>query len=203
MLLRPLPARLLRAPARAALRAVMRRYPGVGERLADLKGRTLLLDPTDLPVLVLLRFEADGPALDVLEPAEGEPAAADAVVHGPLHTLIDLLEGRVDGDALFFARRLEVEGDMEVVVALRNALDGAAIDLGDALAALFGPLERPARRAARSARALFERMSADVDLLAAAARAGHGARLDAHDAALDRVERAVAARAKPRRAGPP
>lgn len=213
LLLRPLPVALLQAPAGAMLRAVLRRHPGVVERLVGLDGRSLLLDPTDLPVHILLRFEADGPTLRLLGPPEGARATVDAVIHGPLLTLVDLLEGRIDGDALFFSRRLEVEGDMDVVVALRNALDGAAIDLGEALAARFGSLERPAVRAARLARALIERMSADLDLVAAAANAGLGARLDAHDAAIRRVEQAARSGApssvaqsgggRPRRAAPP
>jgi len=41
--------------------------------------------------------------------------------------MIELLEGRADGDALFFSRTLTVEGDMEAVVALRNAIDGSEI----------------------------------------------------------------------------
>ena len=44
------------------------------------------------------------------------------------------------GDAVFFSRALKVEGDMNVVVALRNALDSEDIDLkADVLRAL-GPL---------------------------------------------------------------
>jgi predicted lipid carrier protein YhbT len=203
LLLRRLPAGLMQPPAGMALRAVMRRHPEIAERLAGLEGRSLLLDPTDLPASLLLRFEANGPTLSILGPDRRPPVEANAVVHGPLLTLIDLLEGRIDGDALFFSRRLQVEGEMDVVVALRNALDGAAIDLGEAAAGLFGPLAHPAARLACLARAAVEAMSADLEFLTGAANASLGARLDAHDAAVRRSEQATAAHAKPRRAGPP
>src|SRR5690606_37921138 len=78
-------------------------------------------------------------------------AAARAVIRADFPTLLQLLEGRIDGDALLFSRDLAVEGDMEVVVALRNALDGAGIDLVADLASLFGPFAAPAESAARQA----------------------------------------------------
>ena len=51
-----------------------------------------------------------------------------------------LVDGSYDGDALFFSRDLVVEGDVEAVLALRNAIDDAGIDLVADTAALFGPL---------------------------------------------------------------
>ncbi len=58
-----------------------------------------------------------------------------------------MLHGRYDGDALFFSRDLMIEGDTEVVLALRNALDDAELDLGAELAAMAGPLKGAVRRA--------------------------------------------------------
>ena len=53
--------------------------------------------------------------------------------------MLALAEGRVDGDALFFARRLVVDGDMEAVLALRNALDDNGIDIVKSFGRLSGP----------------------------------------------------------------
>jgi hypothetical protein len=74
------------------------------------------------------------------------PVSADAMVKGPLVLLLALLEGRVDGDAEFFARELDVSGDMEAIVALRNALDDSSIDLPSDLAPIAGPLAVSAQR---------------------------------------------------------
>jgi ubiquinone biosynthesis protein UbiJ len=64
----------------------------------------------------------------------------DVTIRGSLSTLIALLEGRVDGDALFFSRDLAVEGDTEALLALRNAVDGEGIDLLRDFAMCLGPL---------------------------------------------------------------
>jgi predicted lipid carrier protein YhbT len=78
--------------------------------------------------------------------------AADAVVEGPLFLLLALLEGRSDADALFFSRALAVTGDMEAMLALRNALDGCEIDLPRDLGASAGPLAPLVSRAAEAIR---------------------------------------------------
>ena len=49
-----------------------------------------------------------------------------------------LIDGSYDGDALFFSRDLVVEGDIEAVIALRNAIDDAGVDLVADTAALLG-----------------------------------------------------------------
>lgn len=54
--------------------------------------------------------------------------------------LIGLIDGSYDGDALFFSRDLVVEGDVEAVLALRNAIDDAGVDLVTDTAAMLGPL---------------------------------------------------------------
>jgi predicted lipid carrier protein YhbT len=41
----------------------------------------------------------------------------------PPKDLMKLIEGEIDGDALFFSRTLKVEGNTAAVVVLRNALD--------------------------------------------------------------------------------
>jgi predicted lipid carrier protein YhbT len=57
-----------------------------------------------------------------------------------------MMHGAEDGDALFFSRDLTVEGDTAAVLALRNAMDDAELDLTEELAALAGPLASPLRR---------------------------------------------------------
>lgn len=64
-------------------------------------------------------------------------------------SLIDLVEGRVDGDALFFSRKLHISGDTEAVVALRNIVDGAEIDLVSDFASAFGMFSGPAEQILR------------------------------------------------------
>lgn len=49
-----------------------------------------------------------------------------------------MVDGRYDGDALFFTRDLRVEGDTEAIVCLRNALDDVEGSVADDIAAFFG-----------------------------------------------------------------
>lgn len=164
--MRPLPAAFLQPVLDAAVAAIRRRHPGVFDRLAGLDDPVFLIDPVDLPLVFILRPNPQSPRLVAAKQAD--PSAFDAVIRGPLLKLIDLLEGRIDGDALFFSRELTIEGDTEAVVALRNAVDGAEIDLvGDILSRL-GPLARPARRAIGLAGAVFARVAEDLEALRAA-----------------------------------
>lgn len=47
-----------------------------------------------------------------------------------------MVHGALDGDALFFSRDILIEGDTEAVLALRNAVDDAEIDLAGEIAAV-------------------------------------------------------------------
>lgn len=143
----PLPKAVLQPALDLMVTVLRRRHPGAFERLADLPESHILVDPVDLPLAFLMRLGPQGVALRLT--ARG--AASDAVIRGAFAHLLDLLEGRTDGDALFFNRDLVIEGDTAAVVALRNAVDGEDIDLAADLAAFLGPfgaLLGPARRAA-------------------------------------------------------
>ncbi len=169
--LRPLPLAPLGPALKAALWAVRRRHPDLLERLGELDSPTFLIDPTDLPFA--FRFHADPlrPRLEAV--AEAPPMAATAVIRGPLLALVDLVEGRIDGDTLFFRRDLVVEGDTEAVVALRNALESAEIELARDLLAPLGPLSRllarPLARLLEDAGSLFSRLAEDLETVRSAA----------------------------------
>lgn len=165
---RPLPPQLLQPVLDAVFAVLMRRRPGLFERLSCLTEPVFLIDPVDLPLVFLLDADPAHPRLTAARESDGR---AGAVIRGPLLTLIDLLEGRLDGDALFFSRALSIEGDTEAVVALRNAVDDAGIDLRGDLLASIGPLARPARHALGLAGRLYARLSDDLEMLKASAQA--------------------------------
>jgi O2-independent ubiquinone biosynthesis accessory factor UbiT len=164
LVLEKLPARLMQVAANAVWRIVRHQHPDCLERMEAWSDRVVCIDPIDLPFVILLRPDAKTPHLTVRRRAEqGE---ADATIHGPLEMLIALAEGRIDGDTLFFSRELVVEGDTEVVVALRNAVDGAGIDLVADIGKALGPFGRPFRGITVAAGMLGRRLSADLTTLA-------------------------------------
>lgn len=133
----PEPAELS-LPLDPLVRHLLASRPASAGRLAAIGDAVLAVDPVDLPGVLLIETRAGrlrarlAPAL----PARG----VDAVVRAPVRLLVDLVEGRVDGDAAFFGRELRVEGRSDIVVAFRNALEDAEIVLARDLPALLGPL---------------------------------------------------------------
>ena len=130
-----LPLAVVQRATAAMLAQIMKRHPDMFVRLGEHRGKRYAFLPVDLPFAFMV--EPAGRAITVSRKAR--LAKADAAVEGPLFMLLALMEGRQDADALFFSRDLSVTGDMEAMLALRNALDDSAIDLPRELGALAGP----------------------------------------------------------------
>ncbi|MGU3400661.1 SCP2 domain-containing protein [Brucellaceae bacterium D45D] len=123
---------------------VLRQHPGLFERLGDYVNRRFGFSPSDLPFNFLV--EPGIPRITVLR--KSETPETDAAIEGPLVMLLALLEGKLDGDALFFSRDITVTGDMEAMLALRNALDDCNVDLPADLGKGAGPFEPVVRNIA-------------------------------------------------------
>jgi predicted lipid carrier protein YhbT len=136
LLLKAVPPELVQPVADHMAKRIMDRHPDVFERLTPLGPRTFLIDVVDLPWLFHLTV-AHGNG-EVLVLRRDDPTPANATIRAPLKVLFGLLDGTIDGDAMFFTRDMTFEGDTEAVVALRNALDGADIDFVSDLSAGFG-----------------------------------------------------------------
>lgn len=143
-MLRELPLPL--APASLALSQLMRRiaarHPSILRRLGPHAEVPVLIDVTDAPVLLLIE-----PARRRLTAHRRSRApAARATIRGRLAAFLAMLHAAEDGDALFFSGELEISGDTAAVLALRNALDDAELDLTEELALLGGPAAGLVRR---------------------------------------------------------
>ena len=146
-LLDPLPVAPLEIALGHLLAGILARHPALVERLAADKPRRIAIAPSDLPFVIVLQTGNASISLKV-ERARGL-ASVDATISGPLFALMGLVDGAFDGDALFFSRDLSIEGDMEAVLALRNAIDDADIDLLNEAAASLGPPAVPIAHAGR------------------------------------------------------
>ncbi|OJX73838.1 SCP2 sterol-binding domain-containing protein [Magnetospirillum sp. 64-120] len=195
--LRPVRPALLQPVFDHMLKVVRTQHPDILERLEAYGERSVCIDPIDLPFALILEPDPANPRLTVRRFVDTDEV--HATIRGPLETLIALAEGRMDGDALFFSRQLVVEGDTEVVVALRNAIDGAGIDLVADLTAALGPLAQPARRAAGAVLDLVSSLRGSVEtvrqsfiapaLQGAASRDARLAELEAEVKALRKASR--------------
>jgi predicted lipid carrier protein YhbT len=125
------------------------------DRLEGAGARRIGIDPNDLPFAILLETR-DGTMGLRLE-RELSKESVHARICGPLLALVGLVDGTYDGDALFFSRDLTVEGDIEAVLALRNAVDDAEIDLLHELTVSAGAFVAPLDRAARGVASVLQR----------------------------------------------
>ena len=117
---------------------VARNEPDIFLRLGPHAQKTFVIDPSDLPFVLVLRPRPDAPELSAFRRADAPQA--HACIAGTFLNLFRLVDGSLDGDALFFSRELRVSGDTEAVVALRNALDDIDGGLVQAVTGSFGPL---------------------------------------------------------------
>lgn len=197
--LKPLRPAVLQPVFDAMLRVVRRRHPDILERMEPFQDKIVCIDPVDLPFALLLEPNMAEPRLTVRRAVD--PDESHATIRGPLETLIALAEGKVDGDALFFSRQLVIEGDTEVVVALRNAIDGAGIDLVADLTSTLGPLANPARRMADATLEAVGHLRHNVETLRQALIAPAMAGAAARDARLAELEAEIKALRKANRRG--
>ncbi len=152
LLLAPVPLFLLQPIFDRMAAHVARAKPEVFERLGPHAAKRFLVDPVDLPFVLLLRPKPEAPSLTPYR--RSERPVHDAGIAGTFLDLLDMIDGRLDGDALFFSRDLRVSGDTEAVVALRNALDDLDGGVVDTVTGAFGPFSTPARFALDQLRAI-------------------------------------------------
>lgn len=127
--LRAAPERMLAQ----GLRDLRRRRPDLFERLSDIGAATIVIAPTDLPVIFRLSPMAERWPVEVVGRRDARPSAAR--ISGPLVLLLEVLDGSSDADAAFFSRRLVVTGDTQTVVGLHNTLEAAELTPSDLLGA--------------------------------------------------------------------
>ena len=137
------------------------RHPSLFSRLGEHATKRFLIEPTDLSLAFLLAPDPAMPRLEAVKRgADGEIAVAcDSRIAGPLAALIGMVHGALDGDALFFSRDIVIEGDAEAVLALRNAVDDAEIDLPAEIAAITGPAARYVAQVLEAMRPIAERVT--------------------------------------------
>lgn len=141
--IQPLPLMPLQLPLALVLRSLVSRHPRIFERLGVHASKRFGIEPTDLPFAFVLQPRPQAPSIVAVR---NLPNDISVRIAGPLMGLLGLIDGSYDGDALFFSRDLTIEGDVEAILALRNAIDSEDVDLVADAAALLGPLAPFGRR---------------------------------------------------------
>lgn len=140
-------------PLQPILRRIVNRIatdnPDMFGRLGPHYCANFVIDPVNLPFVMLLRPNPEDLLLKACPRNDIPPH--DARISGGFLDLLMLVDGDLDGDALFFARDLTVNGNTEAVVCLRNALDDIDGSIAASVAEMFGPAGRAALNAIRRA----------------------------------------------------
>lgn len=160
-----LPKPLLEYGMDAVMRRMNASCPNLRKRLAAANGKRFALMIADMPFNLLLSIKNG--LITATPIGKQEAYSADVVIHSISQKLLALLDGSEDGDALFFSRDLQVAGDTEALLILRNALDSERINIREICYSVFGPLSGIAKKAGWPLEALALRFVADV-------RAVHG-----------------------------
>lgn len=150
ILARPVPLFILQFVLSRSIAGIAKQHPRIFQRLGKHAAKTFLIDPVDMPFVIVLCPKAERPLIEV---KRSYSPSCDARISGTFIHLLKLVEAENDGDALFFSRDLVVEGDTEAVVALRNAMDDMDGSIVDEAAKTFG---RPGVFGLRLARKIEE-----------------------------------------------
>ncbi len=155
-----IPPRILEGAVTVLMRRIERNHARLFMRLTDMDAASIGIDPLDLPHKFILRLGAGGVLLSVVTQT---PPPVTANIKGTLAALLDLLEGKSDGDALFFSRDIILTGDTSAIVALRNILDGTNIHVIEEVLSMSGPLSKPMRVLLSGAERLAQRVRARME----------------------------------------
>ena len=136
LLLAPMPLFPLQPALHRIINSIARNKPELFHRIGIHKNKYFLIDPLNMPFVLLLRPDPERPFLHAYR--RTGTIQYDARIAGTLLALLDMIDGRLDGDALFFSRDLIVEGNTEAVVCLRNALDDMDGSIADDVVAVYG-----------------------------------------------------------------
>lgn len=161
-LLRPVPLPVLQPLFTRIVETIAKRQPQLFSRLEGHSQKTFLIDPINLPFVLMLIPDPLDPKCLCLRRRAKHSITPDAIIAGSFLNLMTLLDGKTDSDALFFGRNITVSGDTEAAVALRNALDDLDRTLIDEVADCFGPLSGLIRRGATRLETLQEKIQEKI-----------------------------------------
>lgn len=133
----PLPLFLLDPLLARIVHKAAEKHPELIERLGPHQKARFLIDPINLPFVLYLVPDPD--ALVFRACGRDAPPPFDARIAARFLDLLRLVDSKNDGDAMFFSRDLDISGNTEAVVSLRNALDNLDGSVAVTAAEALGP----------------------------------------------------------------
>lgn len=162
VLVRPLPLLPLNHLLSLITRHLCHRHQAVVRRLQPIVGHHFLITPDGSDISFFLEIH---PHRVTATATRNSRLPADVRISGNLVRLLQMLEGSLDGDALFFSREISIEGDTEALLTLRNAIDSEDIDLRAEVLSACGPWAGPAARLLDAGASLWARLGGGTGFL--------------------------------------
>lgn len=134
--LNKIPFFIIQAFLNYSLRKMHRKYPRVFSKISEQEIFSYLIVPTDLPFNFYLIIDKEQPILTVEK--KDADIKASATIKATLNNLLEMFQGKLDGDAAFFSKSLIIEGSTVAIVTLRNSLDSENINLLEDFTENFG-----------------------------------------------------------------
>lgn len=116
-------------------------YPSLTSRLASLRGRYLVYQMAHSDTFYRLHIHEEGVFIDLGNANSIDKALAS--VECQFGKLLEIVNGEADGDALFFSRDINVQGDMDALVLIRNTIESIEFDLPKIFLLPFGVFSSP------------------------------------------------------------
>lgn len=141
---------------------LLKNHPSMLARMAEYTPALIKVVPIDLPLTLLITLNKDNLTIKI---NKNNDIAADATLSSTLKIFMQMLEGKTDGDALFFSRQLIIEGNTELIVAFRNVLEAENINLQDEIVATAPFFHNLINKGVNFHKSLFNRLEADMNML--------------------------------------
>lgn len=115
----------------------VKQHPRVISKMAKFTPCRMVLIPIDMPFCFFVEFTPDDLNINIID---NNAFSGDNLtcIKSSLELFVKMLEGNLDGDALFFSRKLSIEGDTTSIVALRNILEAESINIKDDIEETLG-----------------------------------------------------------------
>ncbi len=187
-ILKSVPLSYLQPFLRYAMQTMVTKHSDLFTRLNEEESNLdFIIDAKDIPFNFYMKPNVEKPILLAIKKENN--IEAKAVIKGTLEDFLLMLEGKLDGDAAFFSKRLQIEGKTEYVVALRNAIDSVDVNvLEDLITPLHSSLQGPLKYAVSLLLKQYQHVDKCVKGVKEALTSKIEGKLDAHEKDIDEIK---------------
>ena len=104
------------------------KHPRVIKKMSQFSPSRMVLVPLDMPFDFFVEFSNESLQINIIDKNTYLGKNLTKIT-ASIDVFVKMLEGNLDGDALFFSRKLIIEGETTIIVALRNILEAENVNI--------------------------------------------------------------------------